>query len=1057
MKGEKVAMNFLFERCKKISQELKTYIYPEKIVVNEFFMKEGHFRSPEEVEKSAQQWSIYKSTDKWGGKNKNFWFKFYFTFPKSFDNKLWAINVYTNSEGWDATNPQFMLYLNNNLIQGIDVNHRDVLFFEKAKFGETVKIDLHAYSGMIDKPLHLFVEINTFELEVWKLYHSLNLLIQIIEILDENNYKKWELINLINQAVNMLDLRRPYSKDFYDSVAFANKFIEEEIFLKNEYNDVEVDCIGHTHIDIAWLWRVEQTKQKAARTFCTMLKLMDEYSNFIFMSSQPQLYEFVKNEYPYIYNRIKQKIKEGKWEAEGAMWLEADCNLTSGESLVRQILYGKRFFKEEFGIESKVLWLPDVFGFPATLPQIIAKCGIEYFVTSKISWNQYNKFPYDVFLWKGIDGTEIKSYFLTAKDFDAPGYITTYNGNITPKQLRGTWERFQQKNLINKVLLTFGYGDGGGGPTREMLENAKRLERGVVGCPKLKIKKVKDFLEEIFYQIKMEGKKLPKWVGELYLEYHRGTYTSMAQNKRFNRKSEISLQIAEIISSIANEFGSEYPEKLLDDCWKKVLLNQFHDILPGSSIKEVYEDSKEDYSYVLNNTNKIISEKANLIASMINLEEDSIIVFNPTSFLRDDICVVEIPSDYVGCEIRDDKGNITNYQIIDEDKLNRKTKILFIAKDVPSIGYKTYRITNKNMNLDIEHSKNQIRVTESEIENKYWLIVFDEKGRIKNLYDKINKREVIKQGKYGNKIVAFEDKPLDFDNWDIDIFYKEKNWEIDNIKSIKVIYSGPVVGILRIEREFLDSLIVQDICVYDQIPRIDFKTYIDWKERQILLKAFFPVDINAFKATFDIQFGNIERNTHTNTSWDEAKFEVYAHKWVDISEDNYGVSILNDCKYGYSVDENEIGITLLKSGIYPNEEADKEKHYFVYSIYPHIGTWKEAETVKWAYGLNYGFLSVYKSAQKGSLPQEKSFVNVDSNNVVIETIKKACDGRGYIVRVYEFFGRRSRINLNWWCNINKVFECDMLENDLIEIFPVNKNRFEFEIKPYEIKTFRIVT
>jgi len=348
-------MNFLKERARKITDEIKNYIFTNKVRIEEFVMKEGHFKSPEDVDSSQIPWKTFKITDRWGGIDKNYWFRCYFTFPKNFDNKYFAVYLFTGAEGWDAINPQFMLYLNGKLIQGVDVNHREVIFYERAKAGQTIQIDLHAYSGMVDKKLELYLDVCVFEEDVSRLYFNLDVPLQVVELLPDDNQKKWKMINIINETINIIDLRKPLSEEFFESIRRANQFIEKELYEKYSFDDVVATCIGHSHIDVAWLWRLDQTRQKAARTFATMLKLMEEYPEFVFIASQPQLYKFVKEDYPEVYEKIRERIREGRWEAEGGMWLEADCNLTSGESLVRQLLYGKKFFKEEFGIDSKIL------------------------------------------------------------------------------------------------------------------------------------------------------------------------------------------------------------------------------------------------------------------------------------------------------------------------------------------------------------------------------------------------------------------------------------------------------------------------------------------------------------------------------------------------------------------------------------------------------------------------------------------------------------------------------------------------------------------------------
>jgi alpha-mannosidase len=846
----------------------------------------------------------------------------------------------------------------------------------------------------------------------------------------------------------MIDLRKAGSREFHDSVDKALAFIKEEFYEKLcGHNEVIATCVGHTHIDVAWLWTLAQTREKVARSFSTVLRLMEEYPDYVFMSSQPQLYKFLKEDRPDIYERVKQRVREGRWEPEGAMWVEADCNVTSGESLVRQILFGTRFFKNEFGVENRILWLPDVFGYSAALPQILRKSDIEYFMTTKISWNQFNKLPYDTFMWKGIDGTEIFTHFITTRDYEEKpsSHFATYNGDLNPSQVMGAWQRYQQKNINNDVLISYGYGDGGGGPTVEMLENAQRLKKGLPGCPKVKLGTSRAYFDKI-RKTAGASRYLPKWVGELYLELHRGTYTSMGKNKWYNRKCEFLYQDVELFSSLNKLLGNPYPQDRINQGWEIILLNQFHDIIPGSSIFEVYVDSHRQYEEIGAWGKSMLGEAFNSISSNIGLKEKSLVVFNALSFVRDDTVLFEVPAGIEAPYLEDEDGNTYNCQIVESE--GSKKAIAFV-RGIPPKGYKAFGIKNRKTEAVEQDS---MIITKDILENRFFRIRLDARGTMVSLYDKTNDREVLMENERGNRILAFEDKPMQFDNWDIDIYYQEKMWEVDDVKSVEVLEVGPVRGILRIVRRFLDSTLIQDIILYNDIPRIDFKTHVDWKEDQILLKAAFPVDVHSDKATYDIQFGNVERPTHWNTSWDTARFEVCAHKWADLSEDGYGVSLLNDCKYGHDIRDGHMRITLLKSGMDPNPKADRGEHEFIYSLYPHGGDWKSGRTVHMAYSLNVPLYADMQEANEGILPGELSMIRTDCENVIIDTVKKAEDSEDIVVRLYECYNRRSKVNAVFFTGLAEVWESNLMEKPLAQV-PVEGSRFTFEIKPYEIKTF----
>lgn len=1055
-------MRFIPERIKRLLDEMSKYIYPEleSFEIRGFkFIESGY--DCHELPTSKENWSDFKYGDRWGGRDKHFWFKTTVAIPQNFEGKEIVFEVKTGREGqWDALNPQFIVYVNGKLIQGIDVNHRQIVLSQNANSSETFEIALHAYSGMIDGLVELRATVSVYDSKLEKLYYDIKVPLDVAVLLDKEDKNRIDILNYLENAVNLIDLRIPFSNEFNASVLEAISYLKDEFYEKFcGHENVIAHSVGHTHIDVAWLWTLAQTREKTARSFSTVLNLMKQYPEYTFMSSQPQLYKYVKEDFPEIYEQIKERVKEGRWEPEGAMWLEADCNISSGESLVRQLLFGLRFFKEEFGVENKILWLPDVFGYSAALPQILKKSGIDYFMTTKISWNEYNKIPCDTFNWKGIDGTEILTHFVTSSDANQPNvHITTYNANLVPSQVIGSWQRYQQKDINNEILISFGYGDGGGGPTKEMLENARRMEKGIPGCPKVKIGKSLDFFKNLEKKVS-QSKKLSKWVGELYLEYHRGTYTSMARNKKYNRKSEYLYQDAELFNVLSTEVAGigNYPKEEINDGWETILLNQFHDILPGSSIKEVYEDSKAQYIEIGQKGKILINTALDTVTTQIALESQSVVVFNQLGFERSDIVQLELPDGFDNACIYDGDGNKVLSQLVNIDGNSRK--IVFFAQHIPAKGYKAFRIEKTGYeNIKLENLNNKAAVVSSdnkEIDNKYFTISFDDNFNITSLFDKQANREVLKSGERANILQAFEDKPHNYDAWDINIYYLEKMWEINDVQSARLIENGSVRACLELKRKFLNSTITQEIYIYSNIGKIDIVNKIDWKEKQILLKAAFPVDIHTDKATYEIQYGNVERPTHWNTSWDAARFEVCAHKWADISEDAYGVSLINDCKYGYSIKDSEMKLTLLKSAADPNVDADREYHEFTYSIYPHQGNWKDANTVDMAYSLNCPLYGKVEEAHSGILPAQMSFLSTNSSNVVVEVVKKAEDGAGIIVRMYECYNGRTAVLAETFKNISSVWECDLMENNINELYH-SSNSFNFEIKPYEIKTFRIL-
>ena len=885
-----------------------------------------------------------------------------------------------------------------------------------------------------------------------KYYYDLEVPYQSARLLNTEDQAYITIIQAVNESLNLLDMRKEGSKEYYESLEKAQEYITKEFYEK--YCDGEkspiIYCVGHTHIDCAWLWTLRVTEDKAVRSFSTVLELMKEYPEYVFMSSQPQLYKYVKKNAPDVYEQIKERVKEGRWEPDGGMFVEADCNIASGEALVRQFVHGQKFFKEEFGVDNEILWLPDVFGYSAALPQILQKCGIPYFMTTKISWNEFNKMPYDTFEWEGIDGTRVLTHFVPTRDYNKAAveggteteHFTTYNGYINPTQMKGAWARYSQKYLNEEVLCSFGFGDGGGGPTKDMLENQRRLAKGLPGMPRTKMSTAKEFFHVLDKHV-TDKKYLPTWVGELYLEYHRGTYTSMARNKKFNRKAEFAYQNEEMYAMMdAQTAGGVYPEKELHEGWEVILRNQFHDILPGSSIKEVYDDSKAEYEGIFAENKALTDATLAHIAAGVKAPKHSLVVYNPNSAAAYDLVTFTVPEGMGGPAVYDGETKLAVQKTADG-------AYVFFAAGVPGKGYKTYIVKE-----EAADTTPTMEVSTEVMENEFFKVEYNEKGQFAKIYDKKADRDVLKPGKAGNVIVSYEDRPHNYDAWDVNNYYTEKSWDIDQVSAMEVVENGPVRACVKVERKYLDSTITQFIYLYHDIPRIDIKNVIDWKEHQIFVKDYFPIDVHTNEATFDIQYGNVKRDTHDNTSWDFAKFEVCHHKWMDVSEDGYGVSMLNDCKYGVGVRNGVIGMSMLKSAIHPNPEADKELHEFTYSVYPHQGGWREAGTVKQAYQINNPLTYSWKENEEGTLAPEYSLVSSDQDNAVVEVVKKAEDSDAVIVRLYECYNRRTPVTLIFGKELTSVVECNMMEEgaDPVEF---TGNQATFEMKPYEIKTLKV--
>lgn len=944
-------------------------------------------------------WHPFTEGARFSGVDTHFWLHITVPAVEARKNCEVRLSVKTGREGqWDAQNPQFTVFLDGfTATQALDVNHT----WLPLTFDREHDIYLYLYTGMLPGRFDCLPSLEIVDLDIESLYYDIRVPYLSMLELDERSYDYIRIRDCLDRALTLLDLRAVYSREFYDSVRTVSEYMEQEF-----YNGIcgksesSISCIGHTHIDVAWLWTVAQTREKAQRSFSTVINMMDRYNDYRFMSSQPQLYQHVKENDPVLYEKIRARIHEGRWEAEGAMWLEADTNLISGESLVRQILYGKRFMREEFGVENRILWLPDVFGYSAALPQILRKSGVTQFFTTKMYWNETNSMPNDTFIWEGIDGSSVFASFIHA-----------YDNPADPKTIAKCWREYKNKSISNNVLLTFGYGDGGGGPTCEMMETLRRMEYGIPGMPQTKIETAGTFfdrLEQEFLQKTESVLPRPRWKGEMYLEMHRGTYTSVAKNKRNNRKSELLYQTAETLAVTDLLAGGAYPEEVLRKNTFHILLNQFHDIIPGSSIGPVYDVTDDEYMRILDEGSQIVEEKLSAVAARIKTS-GGILVYNPSPF------------------------TVTDDVVLDGKHYH--------AENIPSHGYAVIPAVTVDTGVS---------VGERCIENDLIRVTFDEAYQLSSVFDKETQREVLAPGAVGNRLEIYEDYPRAFDAWEITDYYQQKMWVIDTVSAVEYFADR-----IRVTRHYGNSVITQEIRLRRNSKRIDFNTEIDWHEDHMLLKAAFPVDIRAMNATYDIQFGNIERPTHRNTSWDAAKFEVCAHKWADLSEYGYGVSLLNDCKYGYSIEDNNMKLSLLKAATYPYPEADRGHHKFTYSLLPHIGDFREGGIVQEGYALNMPLLAQRIESQNGELPECWSLICAEQENIVIETVKKAEDDDSVIVRFHEAYNQKGYVHITTGFDFRTVYLVDLLEENPV-IIPHEGRSLMLQVRNYELVTLKFI-
>ena len=761
----------------------------------------------------------------------------------------------------------------------------------------------------------------------------------------------------------------------------AKKVFEAE-YQVGEESPFTIYATGHAHLDLAWLWPIRETKRKAARTFATQLRNMERYPDFIFGASQPQQFEWIERRYPELFEELKQAVARGQLEVQGGMWVECDTNVTSGESLIRQNLYGKKYWLEKFGKEMRMCWLPDVFGFSGNLPQILKKCGMDYFETIKLSWNEHNKFPHRTFIWEGIDDSEVIVHMPPDETYNSEGTAWSFSNAI---------KNFPEKDKVKNFGMLYGIGDGGGGPGEghiEMLKHAGNMK----GLPKVKFANTID----CFDKIREDKDKLVRHKGELYLEKHQGTYTTQSNNKLGNRKIEFMLHNVEFLATIATLKGYAYPKEKLDEIWKEVLLYQFHDIIPGSSIHRVYAESQARYQEML----------------------------HELAVIRDDILSFLAPKAEVPYAINFNSEPAKGLECY-KDK--------WYVVDVPAYG-------SAALTPYVAPEKSPFSYTDDTIENDVYRLTFDKAGNITSLYEKKTEKEHV--GRYLNKLNVYDDRRLHYNAWDIDINYTKKA-----PAEFRLVDNNVIVSDGQIVRENIykygKSKIIQKVILRLGCPLVDFETIVDWNETHKMLRAEFRPRVFADQVTCDIQMGNLKRSTKNETKVEKAQFEICAHKWVDVSNDEEGYAMLTGGKYGWRVKEGLFSLNLLRSPVYPDPTADRGTHTIKYAIYPHAGNYNQANVQKIAYRYNNGLFITDKAVDIASV-----FTSSDSH-IVVETVKRAESGEGVVVRVYEDTGMTRTATISTILE-GKVYETNMIEEIIGEASLEN-----ITFKPFEIKTFLI--
>lgn len=1027
-------------------QQLKKIIYPEKLSIPTWKTRTATYTVPVEYVDHSE-WSEMTLGQRWTCRfDEARWFEAEVVVPEHFAGKRLVLELNLGGEGLVSINGQpksslaFYYKPGHSVLSGVIRPRTRVDVTDCAVAGEVLHISaqmninykdhyksnrFQKYSDAMTATYTLgSAELCTVDAEAEGYYFDVTNLLDAINLLytpadfamgklqtcklDLQFDRMLRNMNrdagLRQQMVEALQTSMAVIPFFYEpdamrqAVPHARQILKAAMEKLPQVERGNVSATGFSHVDMVWLWQEKHTVRKLANTFLNALSLLERYPEYIFSFSQPYAFALLEKHYPDIFKRVQEMVAAGRIDPVGNLWVEMDTNITGGEAMVRQLLYGRAYYLEKFGKDSDVFFMPDSFGYTASLPQVMKKSGIKYFFTDKLAaFNERYRFPHTFFQWQGIDGTKVPAYLERC----------SYNGCLNCERVDETYHRAENKRIIDTAYITVGYGDGGGGADYVMAENGRRLQN-MPGIPKVKMQTVGEFFADVTKNLD----QFPVWNDELYLDGHRGTYTTHADAKRNNRRSELALRETEIAAWMREQaLGIAYPAEKIEQLWKMILPMQFHDTLPGTCITQAYEDCAKVYAAFFRKQQALLDEILSDLTAAVPHEKGQSVAWNFLPWERT-------------AQVRTGEG--------------------VKSVTVPSMGWAV---------ISDASCGEAITVTPQYMENKFFRITLDEKGHLVSLIHKETGREALKAP--SNVFEIFDDPAkATMSAWDIHPEYQNVMQTIEDVQSIRVVEANEKRGVLRVVRAFHNSTISQDITIYSDIPRIDFVTHVDWQECMRLLKAAFYPKVQTSKASYEIQFGAIERPTHRNTDYDEMRFEACAHKWADMSQSDFGVSLLNDCKYGYDVFDGKMRLTMLRAPLEPDYLADRGEHDFVYSLYPHAGNWSVGGTVQAGFELNTPLRTCDAVAEDANL-RTASFISVDSRNVVLDSIKKAENGEGYIIRLYEACGGGGDVTVRFAKEIKQVIACDLMENNEGAL-PVNGSSFTFETTPYCIHSFRII-
>ncbi len=1001
----------------------------------------------------------------WGGAWSTAWFRAAGTVPDEFAGHRVVARIDLGFHGQPGFGGEALVFSDGRPLQGVNPAHNSVRLTDSAAGGERVDLLVEAAANPVERgaalewPLLLpdyrgrdlytlaRFDIAAVDTAMMEVLYDWTILTELVDELGLEDRRSAEILQALDQVAREADLA-----DLQNSVVERRESWAELLERPTRAGSHETYAVGHAHIDSAWLWPIRETKRKCARTFSTAVGLMKGDPDFVFVCSQAQQHAWMKEDYPTLFAEMRRFAGEGQLEPVGSMWVEPDTNLPSGESLVRQLVFGKRFFLEHYGLETSDCWLPDAFGYSGNLPQILRSAGVDRFFTQKLSWNEIDAFPHHTFWWEGIDGSRVLAHCPPTD---------TYNAAMTVSELMEGERHFAQHGVSGRSLYVYGFGDGGGGPTEEMLERARRLA-DLDPLPRLRLSRAKSFFDDLEKDLALADEReqaafagssrtahapgpgrLPVWFGELYLERHRGVQTTQAQSKLGNRRSERLLREAELsVLLFLDQKEAASATRRIEQAWKTVLLHQFHDILPGSGIHWVHQDSRRAYAEVESELTEVIGQALQSLAGRLAERRSgpALLAFNAATAQRSE--VVEVDRGSLGWT----ESEEASLQPIGEGRA-------LVRLGVEGSGWTTVA-------ADGAAAARPAAVDPGgrSIENGLVCLSLDENGNLSSLCDLVLGRELLAEGSTGNLFQLHHDLPNNFDAWDVDQGAFERAYDQLEAESIEVTENGPLRAALRVRRRIgRASRLTQEIRLAAGSKRVDFVTTVDWQESHRMLKVSFPLSVRSPRATFEVQFGHVERPTHANTSWDEARFEVPAQRFAALAEPGFGVGLLNDCKHGYDVRANVLRLSLLRAPGWPDPKADRGRHQFTYALYPYAGEAGFSELLHEAERLNVPIRLVplppsTEARGAGSLPASGSALAL--SGAMLSSLKLADDSSGdRIVRLYEATGARSMARLSG-LGRTAVSRVDSLERPGDEIGEVD-GELHLELRPFELVTLRL--